>query len=162
MIEYPKYKKVLFCTDFSENADCAFDYAFGIAKRDDAVLYIVHVTPSNPEGNAILSKYATETELSKIQENLRKDLAQKFNDRYLIQIRDQAKVKIVTKSGNAYEEILRFAMEEGIDLITIGTHGKTGLEHVFLGNIAEKIVRYSPVPVFIIPCKGKSSRDLFR
>ena len=33
MIDYPKYKKVLFCTDFSENSDCAFDYAFGIARE---------------------------------------------------------------------------------------------------------------------------------
>jgi len=36
MIEYPKYKKVLFCTDFSENADHAFEFAYGIAKRDEA------------------------------------------------------------------------------------------------------------------------------
>ena len=40
MVEYPKYKKVLFCTDFSENADYAFDFAYGIAKRDEGILYI--------------------------------------------------------------------------------------------------------------------------
>jgi len=42
MIEYPHYKKVLFCTDFSENADYAFDFAYGIAKRDEGFLYILH------------------------------------------------------------------------------------------------------------------------
>ena len=47
-MEYPKYKKVLFCTDFSENADYAFDYAFGIAKRDNGLLYILHILPENP------------------------------------------------------------------------------------------------------------------
>ena len=43
MFEYPKYKKVLFCTDFSECADHAFWYAFGVAKRDEAFLHILHV-----------------------------------------------------------------------------------------------------------------------
>jgi len=49
MIEYPQYKKVLFCTDFSENADYAFDFAYGIAKRDKGLLYILHVIPDNPQ-----------------------------------------------------------------------------------------------------------------
>ena len=40
MIEYLKYKKVLFCTDFSENSDYAFEFAYGIAKRDEGLLYI--------------------------------------------------------------------------------------------------------------------------
>ena len=48
MMEYPKYKKVLFCTDFSENSDYAFEFAFGIAKRDDGLLYILHVIPRIP------------------------------------------------------------------------------------------------------------------
>ncbi|MBW1716060.1 MAG: universal stress protein [Deltaproteobacteria bacterium] len=43
MIEYPKYKKVLFCTDFSENADYAFEFACGIAKRDEGVLYMQRI-----------------------------------------------------------------------------------------------------------------------
>jgi len=44
-MEYPKYKKVLFCTDFSENSDYAFEFAYGIAKRDEGLLYILHVIP---------------------------------------------------------------------------------------------------------------------
>ena len=40
MMEYPKYKKVLFCTDFSKNADYAFEFAYGIAKRDDGLLFL--------------------------------------------------------------------------------------------------------------------------
>ena len=48
MIEYPQYKRVLFCTDFSDNSDRAFEYAYGIAKRDQGTLYILHVIPTNP------------------------------------------------------------------------------------------------------------------
>ena len=44
-MKYPKYKKVIFCTDFSENSDCVFEFASDIAKRDNGLLYILHVIP---------------------------------------------------------------------------------------------------------------------
>jgi nucleotide-binding universal stress UspA family protein len=150
MIEYPKYKKVLFCTDFSENSDCAFDYAFGVAKRDDAVLYILHVVPVNDYG--YYQNYLSQEESDKIKVIWREDI-DKHSNQYLSQIKDKTKVKIVIKSGHADEEIFKFVKKEGIDLITIGTHGRTGIEHVVFGSVAEKIIRRSPIPVFVIPCK---------
>ena len=71
MIDYPKYKKVLFCTDFSKNSDCAFDYAFGIAKRDEGVLYILHVTPLTPQ-QYDLKRHLTKKRLEEITAILRK------------------------------------------------------------------------------------------
>lgn len=71
MIDYPKYKKVLFCTDFSVNSDCAFDYAFGIAKRDEGVLYILHVIPANPD-QYNLERHLSKKELDRIKATLRK------------------------------------------------------------------------------------------
>jgi len=150
MIEYPKYKKVLFCTDFSENSDCAFDYAFGIAKRDEGVLYILHVIPTNPD-HYNLERWLTKKELDRVTATLREDRERTYNERYLSQIKDKTKVKIVTKSGREDVEILKFARKENIDIIVIGTHGRTGIEHLFLGSVAEKIIRRSPIPVFIIP-----------
>jgi nucleotide-binding universal stress UspA family protein len=155
MIEYPKYKKVLFCTDFSENSDCAFDYAFGIAKRDEAVLYILHVISVNPRASYI-DNYMTKEYWDGLKVTMREDIERKYNNQYLCQIKDKAKVKTVTRSGREDEEILTFIQEENIDIVVIGTHGRTGIEHVFVGSVAEKIVRRSPIPVFIIPCKKKS------
>ena len=155
MIEYPKYKKVLFCTDFSENSDCAFGYAFGIAKRDEAVLYILHIISVNPHAS-YLDNYMPKEYWDKLKVTMREDIDKKYNAQYLSQIKDKTKVKIVTKSGREDEEILKFAKKERIDLITIGTHGRTGIEHVVFGSVAEKIIRRSPIPVFIIPCKKKS------
>jgi nucleotide-binding universal stress UspA family protein len=157
MIDYPKYKKVLFCTDFSENSDCAFDYAFGIAKRDEGVLYILHVIPSNPD-HYNLERCLTKKELDRVKATLKEDREKIFNDQYLSHIRDQANVRIVTKSGREDKKILEFAVKENIDIIVIGTHGRTGIEHFFIGSIAEKIIRHSPIPVFIIPGGGKSGR----
>jgi nucleotide-binding universal stress UspA family protein len=157
MIEYPKYKKVLFCTDFSENSDCAFDYAFGVAKRDDAVLYILHVIPTDPH-ETYLNDYLTKEDWHKIKVTLQEDLDKKYNDQYLSQIKDKTKVKIVTKSGREDEEILKFARKEKIDIIVMSTHGRTGIKHVFLGSVAEKTIRHSPIPVFVIPCKERPGR----
>ena len=154
MIDYPKYKKVLFCTDFSKISDCAFDYAFGIAKRDEDMLYILHVIPSTPQ-QYHLERHLTKKQLDKITSTLEEDRARMFNEKYLKFIKDKTKVKVVTKSGNEEEKILEFIKKEKIDIIVIGTHGRTGLEHVFLGSVAEKIIRRSPIPVFVIPCKDK-------
>jgi universal stress protein A len=155
MIDYPKYKKVLFCTDFSKISDCAFDYAFGIAKRDGGVLYILHVIPMTPQ-QYHLERYFTKKQLDKITATLQEDREKMFNDKYLSRIKDKTKVKIVTETGREDEKILEFARQEKVDIIVIGTHGRTGIEHVFLGSVAEKIVRRSPMPVFVIPCKEKT------
>jgi nucleotide-binding universal stress UspA family protein len=158
MIDSPKYKKVLFCTDFSENSDFAFDYAFGIAKRDEGVLYILHVIPTALDPHN-LKRWTNKEQLDKIKATLQEEREKMFNKKYLNNIKDKTKVKIVTESGREDDEILKFAQKEKVDIIVIGTHGRTGIEHVVLGSVAEKIIRRSPIPIFIIPCGKKSGRD---
>jgi len=155
MIEYPKYKKVLFCTDFSENADYAFEFAYGIAKRDEGLLYILHVIPYNPH-QAFAENYINKEDLEKIQKSIEEDLDNKYREHYVKKIGNKIKFEIVTKSGREDNEILKFAKEENIDIIVMGTHGRTGIEHVFFGSVAEKVIRHSPFPVFLIPCKRKA------
>jgi nucleotide-binding universal stress UspA family protein len=157
MIDYPKYKKVLFCTDFSESSDCAFDYAFGIAKRDEGILYILHVIPTNHD-HYNLERCLTKKELDRIKTTLREDREKIYNNKYLSHIKDKTKVEIVTKSGREDKKILEFARQKNIDIIVIATHGRTGIEHFFIGSVAEKIIRHSPIPVFIIPGVEKSGR----
>ena len=154
MIEYPQYKKVLFCTDFSENSDYAFWFAYGVAKRDEGILYILHVIPQNPH-QSYSESYLTKADLEKIDKEIQADLEKKYQEHYTKEIGDELKFEVVTRSGRESEEILRFAREQQVDLIVIGTHGRTGIEHVFFGSVAEKILRRSPIPVFTIPCKKK-------
>ena len=157
MIEYPKYERVLFCTDFSENADYAFNFAYGIAKRDEGLLYILHVLPDNPH-QAFAENYINKEDLEKIQKSIGEDLDNKYREHYVKKIGNKIKFEIVTKSGREDNEILKFAKKENIDIIVMGTHGRTGIEHVFFGSVAEKVIRRSPFPVFIIPCKKKRER----
>jgi len=155
MREYTKYKKVLFCTDFSENADYAFEFACGIAKRDEGLLYILHVIPSNPQQAYVDSSISPE-DLEKIQKTIEEDIVNNYKERYVKKIEGAVEFETVTKSGRADEEILQFANKEKVDLIVMGTHGRTGIEHVIFGSVAEKVLRRSPIPVFIIPSKKKA------
>jgi len=154
MMEYPKYKKVLFCTDFSENADYAFDFAYGIAKRDEGLLYILHIMPYN-SNQAYAETFITTADLKKIQKAVEEDIANNYKEHYVKKIEGGIKFEIVTISGREDEEILKFAKKENADIIVMGTHGRTGIEHVFFGSVAEKVLRQSPFPVFVIPCKKK-------
>ena len=64
-------------------------------------------------------------------------------------------VRKVVRTGVAFVEIIDYAKTEGIDLIVMGTHGRSGIEHILIGNVAEKVVRKSPCPVMTIRPKGK-------
>jgi nucleotide-binding universal stress UspA family protein len=157
MIEYPKYKKVLFCTDFSENADYAFEFAYGSAKRDKGLLYILHVIPYDPN-QVYVENFITTENLKKIQTAVEEDIATNYKQRYGNKIENGVSYGFVIKSGREDEEILTFAKQEHVDIIVMGTHGRTGIEHVFFGSVSEKVLRHSPFPVFIIPCKKKRER----
>ena len=157
MIEYPKYKKVLFCTDFSENSDYAFEFAYGIARRDEGLLYILHVIPRNLHQETIRG-YVSKDILRNIQKDLEQELDDNYKERYTKKIEDAVRFEVVTKSGREDEEIIEFAKKEKVDIIVMGTHGKTGIEHVFFGSVAEKVLRRSPFPLFVIPCKKKLER----
>ena len=157
MIDYPKYKKVLFCTDFSENSDYAFGFAYGIAKRDKGLLYLLHVIPENPHQIFAMGMITPE-QVEQIQKGFQEDLDNNYEERYVKKMGDEIEFEIVTKSGREDEEILNFAKAEKVDIIVMGTYGKTGIEHVIFGSVAEKVLRQSPFPVFVIPCRKKLER----
>jgi len=154
MKEYPRYNKILFCTDFSENADYAFDFAYGIAKRDDGLLYILHVIPENPY-QAYTESLIYREDIQKIDKGIEEYLDDTYTERYVKKIEDGVRFELITKSGREDNEILKFAKEKEADIIVMGTHGRTGIDHVFFGSVAEKVLQHSPYPVFIIPCKKK-------
>jgi universal stress protein A len=69
---------------------------------------------------------------------------------FLEEIRGYKDVEHVVLKGTPYEEISRFAEENKIDLIVIGTHGRTGLDRMLFGSTAEQVVRYAPCPVLTV------------
>jgi nucleotide-binding universal stress UspA family protein len=65
-------------------------------------------------------------------------------------------IRHFTLEGTPQKEIINKAIEWNADLIVMGTHGRTGLEHLLMGSVAEYIIRHSPIPVLVVP-KGKSA-----
>jgi len=158
MKKYPTYNKVLFCTDFSKASDYAFDFALGIAKRDKGLLYILHVIPDNPY-EKLAETYMTEEDLGKKQKDIEEGVNNQYEEHYVKKMENGTKFRIVTKSGREAEEIIKFSKNEKVDLIVMGTNGRTGIEHVFLGSVAEKVIQRSPFPVFIIPARKMLERS---
>jgi universal stress protein A len=66
--------------------------------------------------------------------------------------------EFVTKSSREDEEIIKFAKQEKADIIVMGMHGKTGIGHIFFVSVAEKVLRHTPFPVFVIHCKKRRKR----
>jgi nucleotide-binding universal stress UspA family protein len=148
------FKKILFCTDFSENADWAFTYALALAKTFQAKLLFLHVTPQ-PVHPEQLTIYLSEEKLEEIKISQKKDLDLNLTTRYLHKMDDFKDFQINVIEGEPFLEILQRANKESVDLIVMGTHGRTGLDHVLFGSTAERVVRKAPCPVLTIRLPGK-------
>jgi nucleotide-binding universal stress UspA family protein len=72
-------------------------------------------------------------------------------------LKDRVPVDVKVAVGKPAEEILRVAREEAVDLIVMGTHGRTGLHHLLLGSTAETVLRTAPCPVFTVRLGAESA-----
>ncbi|MCR4417150.1 MAG: universal stress protein [Ignavibacteria bacterium] len=139
-------RKVLVPTDFSEISAQAFPYAEEIAKQFGAEIHLVHVLEKDPPIPLIRTfDMTTESVIKKLEDDTR-NLLNQFKSKFS----NDVNVKEVLLKGNDFEEIVDYSNKNGIDLIVIATHGRTGLLHTLLGSVAEKVIRYSKVPVLVI------------
>ena len=132
-------RRILFATDFSESSDGAAQYAVSLACEAGASLYVVHVVeppaygPSDPGGlidqNASLLKQM-------LDEIIPDDVELPHESHTLV--------------GDPATEIVRYADEEHVELIVIGTHGRAGPTRVLMGSVAESVMRRSSCPVLTI------------
>lgn len=147
-------KKMLFCTDFSENTLPARQAAVEYAEAFGAELLILHVINSSQIGYPSLEDRVPvdirET-LEKIQESVDKAL------KLIVAECSKTLGRVVSSSsriGIPAHEIVRFADKESVDLIVMGTHGWTGFRHFIMGSTAENVVRTSNRPVLTVKSSG--------
>ncbi len=141
--------RILAPTDFSHHAEAALRFACGLAERFESELHLLHVlsevvVPAGPDPMLIPSmppEFYAETENLSLQ-----TLANLVQDDWP----KPSEVATQVRWGDAVEEINTYASEQAIDLIVIATHGRTGLSHMLLGSVAERIVREAPCPVLTI------------
>ena len=139
------FKRILVPTDFSECADEALAVAIELAKKFDAHLILAHACES--PSAAYMGMMATPLDLiTPVREAAKEALGQSFE----ILKRNHGGSESLLLFGNAPLEIVRAIESSRTELVVIGTHGRTGLTHLLLGSVAEKIVRTSPVPVLTV------------
>jgi nucleotide-binding universal stress UspA family protein len=145
------FKKILCPVDFSEFTKDVIAYAADISKRYGAELHVLHVIP-NLTYFTPYESFLTPENLVAIEKNIQDEVDRDFG-KVLKNV--DINVKKAVRTGVAFVEIIDYAKTEGIDLIVMGTHGRSGIEHILIGNVAEKVVRKSPCPVMTIRPKGK-------
>ncbi len=162
-----KFRTILVPVDFSPYASEALQYAATIAERFDATLLVLHVIDKDFQTvvvhqragrrglpSPLLGPFAgtldvttgdTETMVIDLREQAEATL-QHFIPADLSKLSIEQRVKV----GQPFEQILETAKREAVDLIGMGTHGRTGLGHVMLGSVAERVVRLALCPVLTV------------
>lgn len=143
-----KLNRILVPTDFSDCAKQAVTYASELAKRFGAELHLLHVV----QPPFITDAYAASLPEDALhpEEFARKDLE-------AAEVPDAERISHVQRrlqSGVPFVEIVRYARQNDIDLIVIGTHGRTGLMHMLMGSVAEKVVRKASCAVLAVRLEG--------
>ena len=141
------FKSILFATDFSEGSDYAFQYALSLAKQFDSKLLVIHIINEPVD---LRGFYVPHISFDKLEEEIEQG-AQKLMEQFCRKhMQGFENFETFVLPGIPYDEIIKKATEFDADLIIMGTHGRTGLDHVLFGSTAEKVVRKSSIPVMTI------------
>ncbi|WP_423146250.1 universal stress protein [Rubrolithibacter danxiaensis] len=151
--------KILIAVEDSDYSTIATSYGFDLAKSLGAEVALLHVndipTGTPYVGDPILNEApAMIPEIIAAQEETGKKLLNKIADTY----GSNLTIYTFNKIGNPIDEILITAEEWNADMIILGTHGRTGIDHFISGSVAEKVIRKADCPVLIIPNKTKKGK----
>ena len=141
------FDRILTAIDFSENSDYAFDYALTLAKQFNSELTIMHVINEPVDLRGFYVPHISFEQLEKEIEDGATKMMEKFCQ---ARLEDFSSYKTAIVTGIPYEEIIRKAEETDTSLIVLGTHGRTGLDHLIFGSTAERVVRSAACPVLTI------------
>ena len=147
------FKKILVPLDFSECSRVGLDYALGLASEFRAGLVLFH--------SIIIHSYALGDEYTALEVPNLLGLQQDFAEEEMKAWRDQlpkSNLKLTSKItvGSLVEQLDDYVRANAVDLIITSTHGRSGLQRVFIGSTAEQIVRHAPCSVLVVPNRSSS------
>jgi nucleotide-binding universal stress UspA family protein len=144
--DHAGYDRILIPTDGSEAATTAIDHGIAIAEQYDATIHALSVV----DVGALAGGYDAGAGLPTIIEAFEEGCEQAVGD--VAERCDARDIDVVTEvsQGTPYRAIRDYIADEGIDFVTMGTHGRTGLERYLIGSVTERTVRTSDVPVLTI------------
>jgi len=142
-----KIERVLVPTDFSDYSELALQYGVSFCREYGAEMILLHVLedPFYPATGASfgfdMSDFFTRMEAetrSRLEEIVSSEAARDI------------KIQPMIVRGTPFLEIIRVAKERDVDMVVLATHGRTGLAHVLMGSVTEKVVRKAPCPVLVV------------
>jgi nucleotide-binding universal stress UspA family protein len=128
--------KVLLATDFSRHSERALDYALSLQEEYQAELTLIHVVEEFPHA----------WDLSAVTG----DVAQRLEEAIPARARDSGLVRSRIRVGRPYQEIVRFSLENAIDLIVLGVRGRNALNLAIFGSVAQRVLQQAPCPVLAV------------
>jgi len=151
-----KLTRILAPTDFSKFSGFALEWAAYLAVCMKAELVLLHVITE--EEGQIVEEIVGEGAIVRIPKGVRQNVVDERKKMFKEQLKmavssevqKSLKVEEVLKIGNPFLEVIKVAKEKDVDLIVMGTHGRTGLAHVLIGSVAEKVVHHAHCPVLTI------------
>ncbi len=148
LARYGHFKRILFCTDFSENADFAFDIAAEAVLRNlNSVFYVLHVFPE-PDAQFWKTYIQDAGDVAGVA---KQELDGKL-DAYRQRLPEGVLFEATARFGKPDQQVLEFAREKAVDLIVLGRQGHGS---VFFGNVASRVAKHAACPVMIIPLAFK-------
>ena len=153
------YKKMLVPLDASDFAECVFDHVREIASAR-AIPEVVLLTVVEPVRPVVYSYFGDEG--MKGAEAAARESAETYLNAVKARLGlESSNVATVVANGEPSEEILEYVNENGVDLVVMSTHGRSGVSKWFLGSVAERVLRGSTAPVFLVPtieCRARVTK----
>jgi len=140
-------KRILFPTDFSEGSSNALQYAIDMTKRYGAKLYLIHVIYDIAKATGW---YVPHTSMDEMYKDIEKGAEKELGRYGLEELRGLKGIEKSVLKGVPHDVIVKFANDNKIDLIVMGTHGRKGVGRLLFGSTASQVVRYSPCPVLTV------------
>ena len=136
-------KNILFGTDFSSCSDAAFSYARSIAHKYGATLNVAHVMPTMASILVLSPEFGMDAAVHEA------DRVQGYIEHLERQI-ETIPHHVLTPKGKVADELARIIEEQNIDLLVLGTHGRTGVRRLIMGSVAEQVFRRARCPVLCV------------
>lgn len=141
------FDRILIPTDKSKAVSPAIETAIQLAETHDATLHILYIvdqpTSVSGTGEGVPGLDNLLDTLEKEGQEATSEIAARANDRGI-------EAATAVRRGNPHDDILTYAEENEIDVIVMGTHGRTGVKRALLGSVTEDVVRHSKIPVLTV------------
>ena len=131
--------------DFSKSSEQALKYATFLAWTHSSELCLLHVIEHSHALDQSMMSYAHPEIQGKLE-----DEVENYLSSLVIRVEECINIETDILEGKAFAEIIRKAREDDVDLIVMGSHGRSGLEHILIGSVAEKVTRKAPCPVLVV------------